>query len=85
MAYNSFKKIEQNILDSYDLLDDAKDKKIFYDYLLTNVKLYFDKFEDELSAELPNVTTPEYEEASREDEQDASEVEDTEAEVDLEV
>ena len=28
MAYNSFKKIEQNILDSYDLLDDAKDKKI---------------------------------------------------------
>jgi len=85
MAFNSFKKIEQNILDSYELLDNESDAKIFYDYLLTNVKLYFDKFETELSGTAPEVTTPEYEEASREDEQDASEVEDTEAEVDLEV
>jgi hypothetical protein len=64
VAFNSFKKIEQNILDSYELLSDAEDKKIFYDYLLTNVKLYFDKFEDELANEVPDVTTPEYEEAS---------------------
>ncbi len=26
-----------------------KDKELFYDYLIANLKLYFDKFEDELS------------------------------------
>jgi len=64
VAFNSFKKIEQNILDAYELLSDDEDKKVFYNYLLTNVKLYFDKFEDELANEVPDVTTPEYEEAA---------------------
>ena len=64
VAFNSFKKVEQNILDAYELLSDGEDKKVFYDYLLTNVKLYFDKFEDELANAVPDVTTPEYEEAS---------------------
>jgi hypothetical protein len=68
VAFNSFKKIEQNILDSYELLDNEKDAKIFYDYLLTNVKLYFDKFEDELSGTVPDITTPEYEEAQKDEE-----------------
>ena len=75
VAFNSFKKIEQNILDSYELLDNEKDAKIFYDYLLTNVKLYFDKFEDELSGSVPDITTPEYEEAQLDTEEP---VEDTE-------
>lgn len=70
IAFSSFKKIEQNILDSYELLDNEKDAKIFYDYLLTNVKLYFDKFEDELSGSVPDVTTPEYEQAKEEPSQD---------------
>ena len=64
VAFNSFKKIEQNILDAYELLSDGEDKKVFYDFLLTNIKLYFDKFEDELSNAVPDITTPEYEEAS---------------------
>jgi len=72
VAFNSFKKIEQNILDSYELLDNEKDAKIFYDYLLTNVKLYFDKFEDELSGNIPDVTTPEYEKAQEEEAEDDS-------------
>ena len=67
MAFNAFKKVEQNILDAYELLSDEEDKKIFYDYLLTNVKLYFDKFEDELATEVPDITTPEYEEAAGEE------------------
>jgi hypothetical protein len=39
------------------MLADPKDEELFYDYLLTNMMLYFDKFEDETSAEtLPDQT-----------------------------
>jgi hypothetical protein len=62
MAYASFKKIERNILDAYELLSNDEDRELFYDYLITNLKLYFDKFEDELSGSLEEPTTPEYEE-----------------------
>ena len=37
-----------------------------YDYLITNIKLYFDKFEDELSRVLTAPTTPEYEKEKEE-------------------
>ena len=67
-AAETFKVIEKQIVDAYDMLADEKDQKLFYDYLLTNMMLYFDKFEDELSASLPDVTTPEYEEEKAEDE-----------------
>lgn len=60
MAYSTFKKISSNIIDSYDVLSDDKDKKMFFDYLITNVKLYFDKFEDELSPSVEEPSTPEY-------------------------
>ena len=63
MAYSSFKKIERNILDSYELLSNDEDKELFYDYLITNLKLYFDKFEDELASNLDEPTTPEYDQA----------------------
>ena len=63
MALRSFKKIRQNILDSYDVLADDEDREIFYDYLITNVKLYFDRFEEELSPTVVEPTTPEYEDA----------------------
>lgn len=56
--------LEKNILDHYELLADDEDRKTFYDYLITNIKLYFDKFEDELSTELQEPTTPEYEKAA---------------------
>ena len=60
-AYNSFKKIQSQIVDAYSLLGDEKDQGIFYDYLITNLKLYFDKFETELQTRLNEPTTPEYE------------------------
>tara|TARA_R100000234_G_scaffold96188_1_gene64476 strand:+ start:308 stop:1129 length:822 start_codon:yes stop_codon:yes gene_type:complete len=62
MALRSFKKIRQNILDSYDVLGDDEDREIFYDYLITNVKLYFDRFENELEPMVAEPTTPEYDE-----------------------
>jgi len=61
MAYSSFNKVEKNVLDAYDLLSSDEDREIFYDYLITNLKLYFDKFEDELQTSLQEPTTPEYE------------------------
>ena len=61
MAFTTFKKIQQYILDSYDLLRDPQDKKVFVDYLITNTKLYLDKFEDELQNTVDEPTTPEYE------------------------
>jgi hypothetical protein len=60
-AATTFVKVEKQIVDAYDMLADEEDQQIFYDYLLTNVLLYFDKFEDELQSQLPDITTPEYE------------------------
>jgi len=60
-AINSFDRIERIILDAYAVLDDEKDQDLFYDYLLTNLKLYFDKFEAELAASEVEPTTAEYE------------------------
>ena len=70
VAFNTFKKIESNILDSYDLLSNDKDKNLFYDYLLTNLKLYFDKFEDDLSPNVEEPTTAQYEKETRSAEND---------------
>lgn len=58
----TFKQVEKQIVDAYDMLADEEDEKMFYDYLLTNMLLYFDKFEDEIKTEVPATTTPEYEE-----------------------
>jgi hypothetical protein len=60
-AFQSFNKVENQMLDAYESLAADDDKELFYDYLLTNLKLYFDKFEDELSPSLEEPTTPEYE------------------------
>lgn len=60
MAFTTFKKISQYILDAYDMLADVEDKKIFVDYLITNLKLYFDKFEDELQKDVTEPTTDQY-------------------------
>ena len=64
-AYTSYRKISQYILDAYDSLANPKDKKTFLDYLVTNIKLYFDKFEDELQKSVDEPTTPEYDQAKK--------------------
>ena len=61
------------------MLADEEDKDVFYDYLITNMLLYFDKFEDELQNDLAPVSTPEYEQ-EKEDPMD-----DTEKGVDMEL
>ena len=59
MAYTSFRKISQYILDAFDMLANPKDKEVFMDYLLTNLKLYFDKFESELQKTVDEPDSPE--------------------------
>lgn len=49
MAKATFDQIEKSIIDSYSILSDEKDKELFYMYLLANVRLYFDKFENDIS------------------------------------
>tara|TARA_R110002020_G_scaffold37239_1_gene112432 strand:+ start:27666 stop:28478 length:813 start_codon:yes stop_codon:yes gene_type:complete len=63
MAYQTFKKIEKGVLDSYELLSNPADKELFYDYLLANLKLYFDRFEEELSVDVSEPGSPEYDQA----------------------
>ena len=59
MAYTSFRKISQYMLDAFDMLANTKDKEVFIDYLLTNTKLYFDKFETELQKTVDEPDSPE--------------------------
>ena len=67
-ATDAFSKVEKTLLDSYNMLSNEEDQKLFYDYLITNLKLYFDKFEDELQPNLPEPTTDEYEAEAEKDE-----------------
>ena len=69
-AADTFKKVEKQTVDAYDMLADPEDQKLFFDYLLTNLLLYFDKFEDEIQHEVAGTTTPEYEENKEDDSSD---------------
>ena len=60
-AYSTYKKVEKQIGDAYSLLGSGEDKEMFFDYLITNLKLYFDRFEEELTPSVNEPTTPEYE------------------------
>ena len=63
MAYNTFNKIDTSIIDSYQLLSNEEDQEIFYDYLIANLKLYFDKFETEIAPEVEEPTNQAYDTA----------------------
>jgi len=65
MAYASFKKIESSVIDAYDLLSNAEDQDLFYDYLIANLKLYFDKCEKELDANVEEPTNQAYDTAKQ--------------------
>jgi len=65
-AYQTWNKVEVSVLDAYETLGEDNDRQTFFDYLLTNLKLYFDKFEDELQINLEEPTTAEYEKEKEE-------------------
>jgi hypothetical protein len=59
-AYETFNKVETQIVDAYKTLHNPDDIKAFYDGLLMNLDLYFQKFEDEMAptVEKPEIDTP---------------------------
>ena len=63
MAYTTFKKIESPIIDAYDLLSNPEDQELFFDYLVANLKLYFDKFEKEVQPDVEEPTNQAYDTA----------------------
>tara|TARA_R100001594_G_scaffold148270_1_gene203035 strand:+ start:3674 stop:4588 length:915 start_codon:yes stop_codon:yes gene_type:complete len=73
LAKEAFNNIEKNIAETYAILHDERDEELFEDYLVTNLKLYFDKWEEELGT-VVEPTTDEYETERTEDQLD---IEDT--------
>jgi hypothetical protein len=61
MAFDTFKNIKNQILKKYSLLGNDEDRELFKTYLIANVKLYFDRYENELSNTLPEPTNATYE------------------------
>ena len=53
--------IENVIVNTYADLYDPNDRDIYADYLITNLQLYFDEFEDELQKTIPEPENPDYE------------------------
>ena len=60
-ALTSMKQIEKVVINTYSTLYDLTDRELFADYLITNTQLYFDEFEKELQAIIPEPENPEYE------------------------
>jgi hypothetical protein len=60
VAMQAYERVEKQIVDSYSDLDNQQDQKMFYDYLIANLKLYFDRFEDQLQNELPEPSNAAY-------------------------
>lgn len=60
-ALNAWNKVEKNVTEAYANLGNEDDRKQYYDYLITNLKLYFDQWESELEGSPEEPTTPEYE------------------------
>ena len=59
-ASTTFNKVENQIQDAYESLADDEDRKLYKEYMLTNLKLYFDRFEEELQPTLPEPESPDY-------------------------
>ena len=83
MAYTTFKKVESQIIDAYDLLSNAEDQELFFDYLVANLKLYFDKFEGEIQPNVDEPSNQAYDSAAQE--QPAGGEEDAGETLDLEI
>jgi len=72
-----YKKTVDAVTRNYRTLHNEEDRKEFKEFLVTNLLLYFDKFENDISAELTPVTTPEYEKQTAEKAQFAAKGEET--------
>jgi hypothetical protein len=73
-AFDTFNKISKQMVSAYDeLTGSPEDQKLFYDYLLTNTKLYFDKFENDMSP-VEEPSSPDYDPTQMDREAESAEV-----------
>ena len=63
MAQRTFPKVQKQIADGYAMLSLKSDKEDYADFLVANLKMYFDQFDQEEDAALAEPTSPEYEKA----------------------
>ena len=66
-AIATFKQIQGTIVDDFGTLANDEDRELYHDYLKTNLLLWRDRFEEVLSTNLPEPTTPEYEQEKQQD------------------
>jgi hypothetical protein len=60
MAQRTFPKIQKQLGDAYSILSNGEDRNGFADYLVANLKLYFDQFDQESSPEIPEPQSDQY-------------------------
>tara|TARA_R100000664_G_C2742621_1_gene130827 strand:+ start:103 stop:936 length:834 start_codon:yes stop_codon:yes gene_type:complete len=60
-AIETFKQVQSAIVTDFSVLANDEDREIYHDYLKTNILLWRDRFEEVLTKNLPEPTTPEYE------------------------
>jgi len=60
-ALRGMDQIENVIVNTYADLYDPNDRDIYADFIITNLQLYFDEFEDELQKVIPEPENPDYE------------------------
>ena len=63
-AERVYPSIEKSIVDYYAELDNAEDQEMFYDYLIANLKLYFDKWDNETTKNIEEPTNDAYSQAA---------------------
>ena len=68
VAMQAYERVEKQIVDAYADLDNQQDQEMFYDYLIANLKLYFDRFEDQLQNELPEPSNAAYKQEKEKEE-----------------
>jgi len=61
MAQRTFPKVQKQIADGYAMLSLKRDKEDYADFLVANLKMYFDQFDQEENVNLEEPTSPEYE------------------------
>jgi len=64
MAQRQFPKIAKQIADGYAMLSLKSDKEDFADFLIANLKMYFDQFDQEVDPSLQEPGSPEYQAAA---------------------
>ena len=61
MAQRTFPKVQKQIADGYAMLSLKSDKEDYADFLVANLKMYFDQFDQEENVEFLELISPEYE------------------------